>query len=215
MLRGHGSLLPSNHAAHTVARLRAAFAQAYALVEPGDESAGHGLPTVAHALAQATTAPNDIAQVPAVAPGLVAARVFTSGSTGEPTPHAKPWHLLVRSALSESTRLGQAFGHDTLEGATLVATVPSQHMYGFESSVLLALHGGAAFDAGRPFFPADIVAALRRCATAARARDDAVPLALAARRGAAAAARRSGAVRDRTARPAARRPCRGRRCRRR
>ena len=33
-------------------------------------------------------------------------------------------------------------------------------MYGFESSVLLALHGGAVLDAGRPFFAADVVAAL-------------------------------------------------------
>ena len=45
---------------------------------------------------------------------------------------------------------------------TLVATVPPQHMYGFESSVLIALHGGAAFDAERPFYPADVVAALAR-----------------------------------------------------
>ena len=45
---------------------------------------------------------------------------------------------------------------------TLVATVPPQHMYGFESSVLLALHGGATLDAGRPFFPADIATALAR-----------------------------------------------------
>jgi acyl-coenzyme A synthetase/AMP-(fatty) acid ligase len=37
-------------------------------------------------------------------------------------------------------------------------------MYGFESSVLLALHGGAILDSGRPFFPADIAAALARVA---------------------------------------------------
>jgi len=42
--------------------------------------------------------------------------------------------------------------------------VPAQHMYGFESSVLIALHGGAVLDAERPFFPADIVAALARVA---------------------------------------------------
>ena len=44
----------------------------------------------------------------------------------------------------------------------LVATVPPQHMYGFESTVLIALVGGAAFDAGRPFYPADVAAALAR-----------------------------------------------------
>jgi hypothetical protein len=45
---------------------------------------------------------------------------------------------------------------------SIVATVPAQHSYGFESSVLLALLGGAAFDAGRPFYPADIAEALAR-----------------------------------------------------
>jgi acyl-coenzyme A synthetase/AMP-(fatty) acid ligase len=44
----------------------------------------------------------------------------------------------------------------------MLATVPPQHMYGFESSVLLALAGGHALCAERPFYPADIVAALER-----------------------------------------------------
>jgi acyl-coenzyme A synthetase/AMP-(fatty) acid ligase/3-hydroxymyristoyl/3-hydroxydecanoyl-(acyl carrier protein) dehydratase len=44
---------------------------------------------------------------------------------------------------------------------TLVATVPAQHSYGFESTVLLAMLGGASFDAGRPFYPADIAQALQ------------------------------------------------------
>ncbi|MGZ5131127.1 MAG: AMP-binding protein, partial [Caldimonas sp.] len=59
-------------------------------------------------------------------------------------------------------RLASSIGRESLAGVTLVATVPPQHMYGFESSVLIALHGGAAFDAGRPFYPADIAAALAR-----------------------------------------------------
>jgi acyl-coenzyme A synthetase/AMP-(fatty) acid ligase len=42
----------------------------------------------------------------------------------------------------------------------VVATVPPQHMYGIEMSVLLPLLGGAGVHAGRPFFPADVAAAL-------------------------------------------------------
>lgn len=83
-----------------------------------------------------------------------AAIVFTSGSTGEPTPHAKHWNLLCANARSESQRLGA-------DGMTIIATVPAQHMYGFESSVLLALQGGATLWRGRPFYPADIQAALQ------------------------------------------------------
>ena len=160
LLRGHTSLLPPNHVAETVTRLRERFAGVYALVEvPGDD---HGLPTVRHASAPAASAA--IAAIPAIDPGLVAAYVLTSGSTGEPVPHAKPWGLLVRNARAESSRLASALGRIDLAGVTVVATVPAQHMYGFESSVLIALHGGAILDAERPFFPADIVAALARVA---------------------------------------------------
>ena len=42
----------------------------------------------------------------------------------------------------------------------LVGTVPAQHMYGFESSLLLALLSGNAFCAERPFYPADVAATL-------------------------------------------------------
>jgi len=38
--------------------------------------------------------------------------------------------------------------------------VPPQHMYGFESTVLVALQSGCAFDASRPFYPADICKAI-------------------------------------------------------
>jgi acyl-coenzyme A synthetase/AMP-(fatty) acid ligase len=158
LLRGHTSLLPPNHVAETVARLRARFDGVYALVEGAADD--HGLPAVRHASAPAPSAGSRV--IPTIEPGLIAAHVLTSGSTGEPVPHAKPWGLLVRNARAEAHRLAEALGRVDLAGVTVVATVPPQHMYGFESSVLIALHGGAILDAGRPFFPADIAAALAR-----------------------------------------------------
>jgi acyl-coenzyme A synthetase/AMP-(fatty) acid ligase len=157
LLRGQPSLMPSNHAAHTVQRLAERFPGAYALVEPGGDA--HGLP--AHAVGLDGDAAEATA-VPAVADATVAAQVFTSGSTGEPVPNAKAWGGLVANASAAAARLASLAGRPTLEGLSLVATVPPQHMYGFESSVLVALIGGAAFDAGRPFFPADVAAALAR-----------------------------------------------------
>ena len=156
LLRGHPCLLPPNHTPHTVARLRARFAEAYALVET--EGDGDGLPSVVHAHAASPAAASP--PVPRLDADRIAAYVLTSGSTGDPVPHAKPWGLLAASAHSEAARLAEAMGRDSLAGVTLVATVPPQHMYGFESSVLLALHGGATLDAGRPFYPADVVATL-------------------------------------------------------
>src|SRR5690606_23245000 len=42
----------------------------------------------------------------------------------------------------------------------VVSTVPSQHMYGMETSVVLPLRGRCAIHASRPFFPANIAAGL-------------------------------------------------------
>jgi acyl-coenzyme A synthetase/AMP-(fatty) acid ligase len=96
---------------------------------------------------------SDIPQIPA---SQTAAIVFTSGSTGSPVAHRKSWGGLVQSARAEAGRLGMLDGRCH----SIVATVSPQHMYGFESSVLLAWHSAAALTAGHPFYPADICTAL-------------------------------------------------------
>ena len=87
---------------------------------------------------------------------IIALILFTSGSTGQPVPTPKTWGSLVYSAQSE------AFGLDIKSdsGWSILGTVPAQHSYGLESTVLLALHNGLALDSAHPFFPADVCAAL-------------------------------------------------------
>jgi acyl-coenzyme A synthetase/AMP-(fatty) acid ligase len=165
MLRGQNNLLPPNHTHDTVARLRTLFPHAYGLTD--EDVARVQLPMIRHPAEAAEAAPTGPAvsapiSVPALDEDTLTAQVLTSGSTGAPVPHAKRWGLLVRNTHAGARRLAQQMGRKTLAGVTLVATVPAQHMYGFESSVLVALLGGAAFDTGRPFFPADIAAALAR-----------------------------------------------------
>src|SRR5262249_18548732 len=41
-------------------------------------------------------------------------------------------------------------------GTAVLGTVPAQHSYGLESTVLMVMQGGLALHSGRPFFPADI-----------------------------------------------------------
>ena len=167
LLRGQDNLLPPNHTPDTVARLLTLFPTAYGLT---DEAGSRlRLPMVRYpADAAARLDSSDAARaagavnVPRIACDALAAQVLTSGSTGAPVPHPKRWGLLVSNAQAGAKRLARQMGRATLDGVALVATVPAQHMYGFESSVLVALIGGAAFDAGRPFFPADIAAALAR-----------------------------------------------------
>ncbi len=86
----------------------------------------------------------------------LAAYVFTSGSTGTPLPYRKTWGRLVNCVRFEAERLGLLDGRSH----AIVGTVPPQHMYGFESTVLLALQSGNAFSAGRPFYPADVCSEL-------------------------------------------------------
>jgi acyl-coenzyme A synthetase/AMP-(fatty) acid ligase len=155
--RGQDNLMPPNHTADTVARLRALFPSTYALVD--GEAVDRDLPQVRHGDA-ASIDPGRA--VPSIAADALAARVLTSGSTGAPVPHPKHWGGLVRNTQAGVRRLAQQMGRASLAGVTVVATVPAQHMYGFESTVLIALLGGAAFDTERPFYPADIVAALAR-----------------------------------------------------
>ncbi len=170
LLRGQPNLMPPNHTPDTVTRLMRLFPGMVGLVDdPGDGDpnlVGSPLPTVSAlpTLRLGSGAGHDVAPelVPLIPPHAVAAQVLTSGSTGESVPHAKHWGLLVRNTEAGAERLAQHLGRAVLAGVSLVATVPAQHMYGFESSVLVALLAGAAFDTERPFYPADIVRVLAR-----------------------------------------------------
>jgi len=92
------------------------------------------------------------ADVPRIDAAQVMAVLFTSGSTGTPVPHRKTWGGLVHCMRTAVTRLGLDDGR----AFTIVGTVPAQHMYGFEVTVMLALQGGLAFSNRQPFYPADI-----------------------------------------------------------
>jgi acyl-coenzyme A synthetase/AMP-(fatty) acid ligase len=98
----------------------------------------------------------DAVAVPQIRTKQRVAVVFTSGSAGTPQPHPKTWGALVGCVQAEALRLGLL--HDT--PWTVVGTVPPQHMYGFESTVLMAWHSGNALSHAQPFYPADICQAL-------------------------------------------------------
>ena len=160
MLRGQSNLMPPNHTPDTVTRLRDLFPGTYGLVDTAEP--GPALPLVRHTDAAERAPDGDDESVPQLPDAMLAAQVLTSGSTGAPVPHAKHWGPLTRNACAGAQRLAREMGRPSLAGVTLVATVPPQHMYGFESTVLVALLGGAAFDVARPFYPADIARALER-----------------------------------------------------
>src|SRR3546814_2127028 len=83
---------------------------------------------------------------------------FTSGSTGAPKPNAKTWRSFRASTEQNLAALAGLWPDGAVVQA--VATVPPQHMYGMEMSVLLPLLGNVAVHVARPFFPQDVADAL-------------------------------------------------------
>lgn len=86
----------------------------------------------------------------------VVAIVFTSGSTGTPKANEKTWGQLYESA----NRVKQRFRFNKNKQHSLIATVPPQHMFGFETTIIYPLILGVAIHASRPFYPLDIQRAL-------------------------------------------------------
>jgi len=81
---------------------------------------------------------------------------FTSGSTGFPQPHLKSWESMVAIARNTGHRLIP----EKDEQFSIVATVPPQHMYGLETSIMLPLQHNGIMHEACPFFPEDILDAL-------------------------------------------------------
>jgi len=158
MTRGQVSLMPPNTMPHTLRQLGDPDSPAYALIDdPSQDTAG--LPALV--VGRPTVTTRDALPLQ-VAAQQWAACLLTSGSTGAPQPQRKRWDALRLSIEAEARSLCELLEWTAIDGLNIVATVPSQHSYGFESSVLLALLGGAAFDAARPFYPLDIANALAR-----------------------------------------------------
>ncbi|MFO1418952.1 MAG: AMP-binding protein [Methylotetracoccus sp.] len=154
MLRGQTTLLPPNRTAGMLDRVIRAHRSCYAICDaPLPDALGIEEISLGDIPDPATFAGGENPAIPAEHLALIA---FTSGSTGEPQAQPKRWDLLCHSA----DLIGRALGVDACPGYAAVATVPVQHMYGLETAILLPLRCGSVLTRTRPFFPADIHAAL-------------------------------------------------------
>jgi acyl-coenzyme A synthetase/AMP-(fatty) acid ligase len=156
LVRGHTNLLPSSRADGVVDEVAALNPGSYRCDDEFvraacEKAAGGRAAGDAGAAYCAFEIPGD----------HVAVKAYTSGSTGTPQAHAKLWRSFSRSSALNAMRMRECL--EPKYGSAqpwIVATVPPQHMYGLETSVLLALLSDMAAHAGRPLFPADIAAAL-------------------------------------------------------
>ncbi|HHM06008.1 MAG TPA: acyl-CoA synthetase [Gammaproteobacteria bacterium] len=151
LLRHRTTLLPPNRQAATLAELAADYPGAHYLSDREED-----LPDIPGMTVSGIKAPGPAPAVPAIPADHIAAIAHTSGSTGRPEPIVKPWRTLAGTA----ALLNRRFNNDATVTPSVVATVPSQHMYGLEMTVLLALQGRARLNSAHPFYPSDIAATL-------------------------------------------------------
>jgi len=150
-VRGQTTLLPPSRAPETIVDIRTRYPSTYLIGDAGTKLAADVY--LADVMAEVPGA------MPAIDDAMVVAIGFTSGSTGVPGANPKTWGSVRASTAQNIEALHDLWDGDAI--ASVVATVPPQHMYGMEMSVLLPLLGPVAVHAGRPFFPHDIAAALR------------------------------------------------------
>jgi acyl-coenzyme A synthetase/AMP-(fatty) acid ligase len=155
---GHTVLLPPSRADQVLNEVQAANAGSYRC---DDEMVELAL-SRGHELAPTLPSPGDRGrgvtdEIPADQTVMIG---YTSGSTGQPKPYPKLWRSVSASSAQNVLAIRRAL--DTTEATMpwILATVPPQHMYGMELSILLPLVGGMAVHSGRPLFPADIALAL-------------------------------------------------------
>jgi acyl-coenzyme A synthetase/AMP-(fatty) acid ligase len=153
LIRGNPTLLPPNQVPAVLSEIAAGFGPVCCLADHGTPALGDAHLDLSRWPAAAPTAAN-----PMVAGDQVAAIAFTSGTTGRPRPHGRSWASYVQGAAALRARV------PVQPGATLVGTVPPQHMWGLEASVMLAFQSGCAIQSGTPLLPAEICALLERSA---------------------------------------------------
>jgi acyl-coenzyme A synthetase/AMP-(fatty) acid ligase len=158
LVAGKINLLPSTRTPETIRQLREFVPDACCITD--QDNCAIDLPQLPYPLdprGDNESVDTDF-DVPGIGTDTTVAYVFTSGSTGAPVAHRKTWGNLVLNVQTESQELGLGDGHSY----AIVGTVPAQHMYGLESTVLIALHNGHAIVASHSFYPADICHSLQQ-----------------------------------------------------
>jgi acyl-coenzyme A synthetase/AMP-(fatty) acid ligase len=147
MLQGRTILLPASRSPAALAELRARYADSQAIDDGFVAAAGE--------------ASGPVAPPAGVAADFIAAIGHTSGSTGVPAAHAKSLSGLATTTTLNAGALREELNRQGKLGRPwVVATVPPQHLYGLETSVLLPLLAGFGVHGGRPLLPADVAATL-------------------------------------------------------
>ena len=149
LVRGQTNLLPPNMAPKVVQSIVSEYPDSYALTDTRYD----WLILAQHRIE--IPFEKDVAtEIPLISADHEAAIVFTSGSTGKEKPNSKYWRDLVAGAKLKLETF------DIKAYRSMVSTVPSQHMFGLETTIMLPLLSNLCLFSGRPFYPQDVGDAL-------------------------------------------------------
>ncbi|MES2069921.1 MAG: AMP-binding protein [Pseudomonadota bacterium] len=151
LIAGRLTLTPASRAADAIARIQGEFGDSHVVTDQMLAAALLDFSASADPL-PATPAALSIPEIPADQAAVI---LFTSGSSGQPAAHSKTWGMLVQGA----DQLQRAF--NVSPGSCVLGTVPPQHMFGLESTILFPLQWGCTIHHERPLLPADIEQAVR------------------------------------------------------
>ena len=155
----HTNLLPPYRAEESLHQLAQSYPDAYVLTD--DDQLETALPQIR--VGEWGPSASGSPENPVIPATQIAAIAFTSGSSGFPQAHAKSWGSLVRGAKA----LGRQFGLASYPPRTAVGTVPAQHMYGLETTVMFPFQWGWSLHGGNSILPADIRTDLERLGSTA------------------------------------------------
>lgn len=168
LVRGRTSLLPPGQGRGDLDLVLRQYADACILVDaksnPQISSGLHVVDVTAFLTLKHDDEMRDRASASVIDADLQAAILFTSGSTGQPAAHAKTWGQLCSGADALAEALGWHEAKPSAKPGALVGSVPSQHMFGLETTVMLPWRHGIAVHHHKPLLPADLEQALLDCA---------------------------------------------------
>ena len=152
VIAGQTTLMPPNRQPQTLRQVTDEYPDNYSLGDDGQ--CDFEIP--ADDIANLESGVRDAA-VPEIPCDQLCVIAFTSGSTGAPAPNLKYWETLRTGAIANVELLTD----EASDGLVLLATVPPQHMWGFEACILLPLFVNVAVSNLAPFYPQDIADALQ------------------------------------------------------
>ena len=154
LIAGRTLVLPPTRLPRTLAELRVRFPNSVCITDTTSD--GETTLPVDPSLDAALREPDPAIDAwPAIAEDHLAAILFTSGSTGTPQAHLKTWGELVDGARALMRSIV-----DPPADVAIIGTVPPQHMFGLETTVMLPLQSATPVVTARPTFAADLVDAL-------------------------------------------------------